>query len=127
MHTNMVHYFLVYISMSSTTQMFSETYPKRSDVVGSCVQAFGCGTVLLSTIVNSIKVGTVAAVGIVSGSLETMFIYNPQVHTKLDGTPVSILGNASNVIGEFTLVSLSLLPFTLRFGYFNCVFTFYIY
>jgi len=104
----MVHCFLIYISMSSTTQMFSETYPKRSDVVGSCEQAFGCGTVLLSTIVNSIKAGTVAAVGIVSGSLETMFIYNPQVHTKLDGTPTSILGNASNVIGEFTLVSLSL-------------------
>ena len=50
-----------------------------------------------------------AAIGIVVfGSLETMFIYNPQVHTKLNGTPSAILGNASNVIGEFTLVSLSL-------------------
>jgi hypothetical protein len=84
--------------------MFSESYPKCSDVVGSCEQAFGCGAVLhtTTTIVNSIKAGTVAAVGIVSGSLETMFMYNPQVHTKLDGTPTSILGNASNVIGEFT-------------------------
>jgi hypothetical protein len=95
--------------MSSATPKFSESYPKRSDIIGSCEQAFGCGTVLHTTIVNSIKAGTVAAIGIVSfGSLETMFIYNPQVHIKLDGTPTAILGNASNVIGEFTLVSLSL-------------------
>jgi hypothetical protein len=94
--------------MSSSIQQFSDSFPKRSDVIGSCEQVFGCGTVLHTTIVNSIKAGTVAAVGFVSGSLETQFIYNPQVHTKLDGTPTSILGNASNVIGEFTLVSLSL-------------------
>ena len=106
--------------MSSATQKFSDSYPKRSDVIGSCEQAFGCGTVLHTTIVNSIKAGTVAAIGIVNyGSYETLFMYNPQVHTKLDGTPTTILGNASNVIGEFTLVSLSLdsvflFPYVIR-------------
>ena len=61
--------------MSSATQKFTETYPKRSDVIGSCEQAFGCGTVFHTTIVNSIKAGTVAAIGIVAfGSLETQFM-----------------------------------------------------
>ena len=67
MHTNNGFTILfVHVSMSSVTQKFTESYPKCSDVIGSCKQAFGCGTVLQTTIVNSIKAGTVAAIGIVA-------------------------------------------------------------
>ena len=101
-------------------QKYTQSYPKRSDITRSCEQAFGLGTVLKTTMVNSIKAGTVAAIGIVAfGSLETQFIYSPQVYTKVDGTPIAILGNASNVIGEFTLVyfsldSIILFPYIIR-------------
>jgi hypothetical protein len=58
------------------------------------------------------------AIGIIAfGSLETHFIFNPQVYTKPNGTPISILGNTSNNMGEFTLVSLSLTSISL----FPCV------
>ena len=95
--------------MTSTNLKYSESYPKRSDITGSCEQAFGLGTDLQTTIINSLWANTVAAIGIVAfGSLETQFIFNPQVNTKPNGTPIAILGNSSNNMGEFTLVSLSL-------------------
>ena len=95
--------------MSSTSLKYSESYPKRPDITGSCEEAFGLGADLQTTIINSLRSNTVAAIGIVAfGSLETQFIFNPQVHTKPNGTPIAILGNASNKMGEFTLVSLSL-------------------
>jgi hypothetical protein len=69
-------------------------------------------------IINSLWDNTVVAIGIVAfGSLETQFIFNPQVYTKPNGTSIAILGNASNKMGEFTLVSLSLALISL----FPCV------
>ena len=104
--------------MTSTNQQYSELYSKRPDITGSCEQAFGLGTDLQMTIINSIQANTVAAIGIVAlGSLETQFIFNPQVYTKPNGTPIAILVNASNKLGEFTVVSLYLASISL----FPCV------
>ena len=104
--------------MTSTNQKYSELYLKRPAITGSCEQAFGLGTDLQTAIINSIRANTVAAIGIVAfGSLGTQFIFNPQVYTKPNGTPIAILGNASNKLGEFTLVSLSLASISL----FPCV------
>ncbi len=104
--------------MTSTNLTFSDSHPKRPDITGSCEDAFGLGTDLQTTIINSIRANTLSAIGIVAfGSLETQFIFNPQVHTKPNGTPIAILGNASNKMGEFTLVHLSLASICL----FPCV------
>ena len=104
--------------MTSTNLTFSDSHPKRPDITGSCEDAFGLGTDLQTTIINSIRANTLSAIGIVAfGSLETQFIFNPQVHTKPNGTPIAILGNASNKMGEFTLVYLSLASICL----FPCV------
>ena len=66
------------------------------------------------TIINAIKANTVAAIGTVAtGSLQVQYIFAPKIFTKPDGIPVSILGNASNVMGEFALTSLSLASITL--------------
>ena len=113
-----MQYLPLYSRVTSINQKYSESYPKRPDITGSCKQAFGLGTDLQTTIINSIRSNTVAAIGIVAfGSLETQFIFNPQVCTKPNGTPIAILGNASNNLGEFTLVSLSLALISL----FPCV------
>jgi hypothetical protein len=116
---NFLQYLFLHPRMTSTNQKYSESYPKRPDITGSCEQAFGLGADLQTTIINSIRANTIAAIGIVAfGSLdETQFIFNPQVCTKPNGTPIAILGNASNKMGEFTLVSLSLALISL----FPCV------
>jgi hypothetical protein len=75
--------------MTSTNLKFSESHPKRSDITGSCEDAFGLGTDLQTTIINSIRANTLVAIGIVAfGSLETQFIFNTQVYTKPNGTPI---------------------------------------
>lgn len=100
--------------MTTVMPKYTERYPKRADITGSHEQAFGLNTKFTQTIVNSIKANTVAAIGIVAtGSLQVQYIFAPKVFTKPDGTPVSILGNASNVIGEFALTSLPLASTTL--------------
>ena len=104
--------------MTSTSLKYSESYLKHLDITGSCKEAFGLGTDLQMTIINFLWANTAAAIGIVAfGSLETQYIFNPQVHTKPNGTPIAILGNASNKMGEFTLVSLYLASISL----FPCV------
>ena len=104
--------------MTNAMSKYTDLYPKRADITGSHEQAFGLNTKFTQTIINSIKANTVAAIGIVAtGSLQVQYIFAPKVFTKPDGTPVSILGNASNVMGEFALTSLPLASITL----FPCV------
>ena len=52
--------------MTSTNLKFSDSHPKRPDITGSCEDAFGLGTDLLTTIINSIRANTVSALGIVA-------------------------------------------------------------
>jgi hypothetical protein len=67
------------------------------------------GTALNTTIINAIRANTVAAIGTVAtGLLQLQYIYAPKISTEPDGTPVAILGNASNEMGEFALTSLPL-------------------
>ena len=95
-----MQYLPLYSRMTSTNLKYSESYPKCLDITGSCEEAFGLGTDLQTTIINSLRANTVVAIRIVSfWSLETQFIFNPQVYTKPNGTPIAILGNASNKMG----------------------------
>ena len=100
--------------MASTTTKYTDRYPRRVDVTGSHEQAFGMNTVVTNIIVNAIRAKTVAAIGTVAtGSLQVQYLFAPNILTKPDGTPVAILGNASNVMGEFALTSLPLASIAL--------------
>ena len=93
--------------MNTPASNFTDLYPKRGDIIGSTEQAFGAGTVFKTTLENAIRANTVSAIGTIA--LETMqvqYIFDPKIYTKPDGTPLSIIGNASNKMGEFSLVHL---------------------
>ena len=93
--------------MAPVMSKYTQRYPLRVDVTGSHAQAFGMGTALNTTILNAIRANTVAAIGTVAtGSLQLQYLYAPKISTEPDGTPFAILGNASNVMGEFALTSL---------------------
>ena len=109
---------LLTFSMNAPVSNFTDLYPKRGDIVGNTEQAFGAGTVFRTTLENAIRANTVSAVGTIA--LETMqvqYIFDPKIYTKPDGTPISIIGNGSNKMGEFSLVHLLLSKITL----FPCV------
>jgi len=82
--------------------------PKRTDVVGSPEQAFGHGKNVLDYIIGGIKSRSIAAILYVSPTGHLQAVYAPQLHTGLDGAPISIIGNASGKLDKFSLVELDL-------------------
>ena len=93
---------------STPVKLFTMTSPKRSDVAGSPEQAFGHGKNVLDYLIGGIKSDNIAAILYVSATGLLQALYAPQLHTSLDGTPISILGNASGKLNEFSLVELTM-------------------
>jgi hypothetical protein len=82
--------------------------PKRPDVTGSPEQAFGHGKNVLDYLIGGIKAESVAAIVYMAPNGHLQALYAPQLHTALDGTPISIVGNASGKLNEFSMVELVL-------------------
>jgi hypothetical protein len=88
--------------MSSTPAYYTDQYPKRGDISGSNNQAFRKGEDVLSYLVGGIKAKTIAAIGTLApGTSIVQYLYAPKIHHDLGGAPKTIVGNASNKIGEF--------------------------
>ena len=95
--------------MNSTTTNFTDLYPKHGDITSNAEQAFGLGTIFMTTLVNAIRANTISAIGTVAfDTLQVQYIYDPKIYTKLDGMPISIIGNASNKMGLCICTSLQL-------------------
>ena len=93
--------------MNTPASNFTDLYPMRRDIVGNTEQAFGAGTVFRTTLENAIRANTVSAIGTIAiETMQVQYIFNPKIYTKPDGTPISIIGNGSNKMGEFSLVHL---------------------
>jgi hypothetical protein len=101
--------------MSSTsTTLFTESKPKRADINGSINQAFSKDGSYMSYLIGAINAGTIAAIGAVSPVSNTLqFLFAPQLHTDLGGTPIAIIGNSSNTFGEFSCVKIDITSFQL--------------
>ena len=82
--------------------------PMRMEIVGDSKQAFGLGTDLRAYIFNAIKAGTVAAIGTIAYDGTLQYLFAPRFYYDLAGTPMLIIGNSSNTLGEFNVVMLSL-------------------
>ena len=90
-------------SMNTTASNFTNLYPKRGDINGSIKQAFGAGTVFRTTLENAIHANTISAIGTIAlKTMQVQYIFDPKIYTKPDGTPTSIIGNASKM-GAFSL------------------------
>jgi hypothetical protein len=68
----------------------------------------------MSYLLGAINAGTIAAIGAVSPVSYTLqFLFAPQIHTDLGGTPIAIIGNSSNTFGEFSCVKIDITSFQL--------------
>ena len=92
-------------TMSSVKYTLQE--PKRPDVVGSDAQVFDRDD-YVKFIVNGINARTIKALGSVNMNGDLHYLVMPRVHTDLDQDPVGIVGNMSNIQGEFTIAYVSM-------------------
>ncbi len=102
-------------SMSSTTAThFTKIFPKRVDITGSPGQAFHMQDnrdKYFKYLIGGISAGTIAVIGTIASGGTFQYFYAPQVYHDLGGEPVGFVGNASNKIGKFSCVYISLRDF----------------
>ena len=104
--------------MSLTPSIFTGLYPKRGDITGNFEQAFGKVSTLNAYIIGGISSKSVAAIGIIAWGMYTLqYLFAPQVNCDLGGTPIAIIGNVSNTMGEFSCITLPL----SSFKFFYCI------
>ena len=64
---------------------------------------------MLSHLVGGIKANTIADIGTLAlGTSIVQYIFAPKIHHDLGGAPKSIVENASNMLGEFSCVTVPL-------------------
>jgi hypothetical protein len=96
--------------MSATSTYYTDIYPKQGEITGSTAQACGKGEQVISYVIGGIKAKTTAAIGTCAPGLSVVqYLYAPRIHHDLGGEPTLIVGNASNMLGEFSCVYI---PFT---------------
>ncbi len=90
---------------ANTTYMAS--FLKRSDITGAPDQVFKLEK-LLDCLIEGIKANTIPAIGTINpGSLCTQFLYAPQIHFNLASKPIAFIGNSSNKMGKFSLITIN--------------------
>ena len=91
--------------MSSPPSYYTDLFPKRGDITGSNDQAFSKGKDVLSHLVKCIRANIIMAIGTLApGTSIVQYLFAPKIHHHLGGAPKSIVGNASNKLGEFSCV-----------------------
>jgi len=93
--------------MSSTPALFSTSKTKHPDATGSVEQVIVIQDIP-DHIVKVVKSGNVAALATTNCDTELLYIVNPQVHYDLHGNPIEIVGNMSDIQGEFTMAKAGL-------------------
>ena len=64
------------------------------------------GKAVFSHVVGGIKANTITAIGtLAAGTSIVQYIFAPKIHHDLGVAPKSIFGNASNILGEFSCVT----------------------
>ena len=96
-----------------TTTYYTDSYPLRPDITGAPDQVFKFDN-FLEHLLGGIKANTISAIGTLNaGSMCLQYLYAPQVHYDLSGTPLAIIGNSSNKKGEFSLIKIDMASFRL--------------
>jgi hypothetical protein len=97
----------------ATNSYYTDSYKKRPDIMGAPDQVFKFNN-FLEYLLGGIKANTIPAIGTLnSGSMCIQYLYAPQVHYDLSGTPLAIVGNSSNKKGKFSLIKNDIASFRL--------------
>ena len=96
-----------------TVSYYTDLYQQCPDITGAPDQVFKFNN-FLEYLLGGIKANTISAIGTLNaGSMCIQYLYAPQVHYDLSGTPLAIIGNSSNKKGEFSLIKVDIASFRL--------------
>ena len=98
----------------ATSKFFTGLIPKCNNVTGAPNQVFIFAENFTNdkAAVKLVQTKTITALDTVTpGSTVLQYIFDPRIHRNLSGKPATIIGNASNKQGEFSLVKIELASF----------------
>ena len=79
-----------------TETTYVTSFPKRNNITGAPDQVFKFDN-FLDYLTGGIRAKTIAAIGTINpGSLCIQYLFAPQIHYDLSGTPIAFIGNSSN-------------------------------
>ena len=91
--------------MAVQSKLYTATKNRRCEVIGTPAQVYDVPD-HPSYIVQTVGAGNVAVILGVDHNTQWVHIYHPQIHKDLQGNPVEIVGNISDVQGDFSLVKI---------------------
>ena len=84
-----------------TKTTYVTSFPKRNDITGA-PDLFKIDNFLVY-LTGGIRAKTIAAIGTINpGSLCIQYLFTPQIHYDLSGSPIAFIGNSSNKKGKFS-------------------------
>jgi hypothetical protein len=91
-----------------TKTTYVTSFPKWNDITGAPNQVFKFDN-FLNYLMGGIQAKTIAAIGTINpGSLCVQYLFAPQIHYDLSGTPIAFIGNSSNKKGKFSMVKVNI-------------------
>ncbi len=76
-----------------TKTIYVTSFPKRNNITGAPDQVFKFDN-FLDYLTGGIRAKTIAAIGTINpGSLCIQYLFAPQIHYDLSGTPIAFIGN----------------------------------
>jgi hypothetical protein len=91
-----------------TKTTYVTSFPKRNDITGAPDQVFKFDN-FLDYLTGGIRAKTIAAIGTINpGSLCIQYLFAPQIHYDLSGTPIAFVGNSSNKKDGFSMIKVNI-------------------
>ena len=95
------------ITSFPTKTTYVTSFPKRNNITGAPDQVFKFDN-FLDYLTGGIRANTIAAIGTINpGSLCIQYLFAPQIHYNLSGTPTAFIGNSSNKKGKFSMIKIN--------------------
>jgi hypothetical protein len=90
-----------------TETTYVTSFLKRNDITGAPDQFFRFDN-FLDYLTAGVRAKTIAAIGTINpGSLCIQYLFAPQIHYDLSGTPIAFIGNSSNKKGECSMIKVN--------------------
>jgi hypothetical protein len=90
-----------------TETTYVTSFPKRNNITGAPDQVFKFDN-FLNYLTGGVRAKTIAAIGTINpGSLCIQYLFPPQIHYDLSGTPIAFIENSSNKKGKFSMIKVN--------------------
>ena len=93
--------------MTITVKLYSDTTTARRDLTGEPCQVYENPVSSANWIINQVQAGNAVSIFRVDGNCNWLHVVCPQVVKDIYGNPELIVGNCTDVLGEFSLIKVN--------------------